>query len=111
MLKKYMVVGIIILFLCSSLASGINNLSKDINQTDSKIENDNEPFDKVSVCCQTYGTNRGISKQIEITEIEVKKLLDKISEYASETSNVEKERLQLEVLEIAKDLDLIPEDV
>jgi len=110
MLKKILVVGIIILFLCSSLASGINNFKKDYGQVDIEF-NINESLEKVTVCCQTYGFNERSSNQIEITNFEAEQLFNKINEIAQEPSTEKKEKLQREILEIAKEHDLLPEDV
>ena len=79
MSKKILLVWIIILFICSSLASGISNFTKDYGLIDTKVDN-NESLEKVAVTCQTFGVSKGTSIQSKLSEIKARELLDKINE-------------------------------
>jgi len=111
MLKKILVVGIIILFICSSLASGISNFTKDYGQMDIEIDN-NKSVEKATVTCQTFGVSKGTSIQSELSGIKARELLDKINELSVVTStSAETGQLQEEILSLAKEYDLISEDI
>jgi len=64
----------------------------------------------VLISCSTYGTREIKSKEVDIPRSEAESLLDKINMLAYDPSSAKSDQLQLEILEIAKEYNLIPKD-
>jgi len=113
-LKNSLIALIVILFLCSTFASGINGLSKVTNQVYSDVENEYKSQKKVVISCQTYGIPGKKPKLFELPEYDARELLEKINELAIETSidplSAETEQLQQEIMKTAKEYEIISKD-
>jgi len=114
-LKKAIIVGIILLLLGSSFVTSISGISNDIEQTENNNDGDSNLLEDVTVSCSTYGISNSLSREIEMSYAEAEKLMDKINELSTQIaynpSSAETDQLQQEIMAIAKDYNLIPEDI
>ncbi len=114
-LKKSIVVGIILLFACSSFAPSISGFSNDTTKVDIDFENSYESQEKVVVSCQTYGILRKSLKQIEMSKTEAEKLLNKINDFTQIIANnplsEDIKQLQEEIILDAREYNLLPKDI
>jgi len=93
LLKKSGVVGIIIIFICSSFVSNIGGYSEDTSQVDIDIEDVCELKEDVLVTCSTFGFPGEQELQIEIAR-------DPLSDKT--------QQLQHEIIALADEHDLLP---
>jgi len=113
-LKKSLIVGIIILFICSSFVSSISGFSKDTREVDIDYEDSYESEEHVVVTCHTYGAPLKSSSEIKMPYSELKELFEKINklaeEFAYNPSSDETEKMQEEIILLAKEYELLPID-
>ncbi len=113
--KNCLVVGIILLFVCSSFASSISVYSEIITKENNDVEDFYEIEKNVILSCRTYGTPIKSSREIEMSYLEAKELLGKINKLvekiAYNPSSDETEKLQNDIISDAKEYKLLPEDI
>ena len=114
-LKKSLIVGIIILFTCSSFASSINGYPEAITFKNNDVEDFYEPQENVIVTCKTYGLPINLSSEIEMSNSEAKELFEKINKLVKEIVYTplsdETEKFQEEILLDAKEYNLLPNNI
>jgi len=86
LLKKSGVVGIIIIFICSSFVSNIGGYSEDTSQLDIDIEDVCELKENVLVTCNTFGFPGEPSQEITMPLSDAEFLYDKIKELQFEVA-------------------------
>ncbi len=110
-LKKSLIVGIILLFTCSSFASSISEYSDVIIKEKNAVEEFCEPQEKVVVSCSTYGLPINSSREIEMSYSEAEELFEKINKLAKEIaytpSSDEIEKLKKDLILDAKQYNLL----
>ncbi len=112
LLKKSGVVGIIIIFICSSSVSSIGGYSEEASQADIDIEDVCEPKENVLVTCSTFGFPGEPSQEITMSLTDAELLYDKIKELQIEIArdplSDKTQQLQHEIIALADDYDLLP---
>ncbi len=112
LLKKSGVVGIIIIFICSSFVSNIGGYSEDTSQLDIDIEDVCELKEDVLVTCSTFGFPREPSQEITMSPSDAEFLYDKIKELQIETArdplSDKIQQLQHEIIALADEHNLLP---
>ncbi len=112
LLKKSGVVGIITLFICSSLVSNIGGYSEEINQIDTEVADVCEPEENVVVTCSTFGFPGEPSQEITMSLDEAEFLYDKIKELQIEIAcdplSDKTQQLQHEIITLADEHNLLP---
>ncbi len=114
-LKKNLVVGIIILFIFTSFISSISGFSEVTNQIDIEVIDDNEFQEGVLVSCSTFGFPGKLSHESSIPRNEAEFLYEKIEELQIEVArdplSDKSQKLQREIITIAKEHNLLPKSV
>jgi len=114
-LKKSLIIGIIIVFICSNFVSSISGFSKDTIKLDVDFKSSYESQEKVLVSCQAVGIPEKSLKQIEMLKTEAEKLLVKIDDFAKiiadDPLSDEVIQLQGEIICDAKKYNLLPKDI
>ncbi len=112
LLKKSGVVGIIIIFICSSFVSNIGGYSEDTSQVDIDIEDVCELKEDVLVTCSTFGFPGEPSQEITMSLDEAESLYEKIKELQIEVArdplSDKTQQLQHEIITLADDYELLP---
>jgi hypothetical protein len=114
-IKKSLIVCIILLFTFSSFASSISGFVKETQDVDFDFENSYEPEEKVVVSCHSYGAPGKPLRQAEMSKTEAYNLLDKINAFAeiiaSNSFSNGAEKMQEEIILVARDYGLLPTDI
>jgi len=112
LLKKSGVVGIIIIFICSSFVSNIGGYSEDTSQVDIDIEDVCELQEDVIVTCRTFGFPGEPSQEITMSSSDAEFLYDKIKELQIEVArdplSDKTQQLQHEIIILADEHNLLP---
>jgi len=112
LLKKSGVVGIIIIFICSSFVSNIGGYSEDATQLDIDIEDVCELKEDVLVTCNTFGFPGEPSQEITMSPSDAEFLYDKIKELQFEVArdplSDKTQQLQHEIISLADEHNLLP---
>jgi hypothetical protein len=112
LIKKSLIVGIIILFTISNFASSLSDISENTMKIDVDYEKSYDSEEKVVISCQTYGRLGKSLRQTVMAKTEAEEILNKINEFARIIGNNplsdETERMQGEIISLAKDYGLLP---
>ena len=112
LLKKSGVVGIIVIFICSSFVSNIGGYSENASQVDIAVENVCELKEDVLVTCSTFGFPGEPSQEITMSPSDAEFLYDKIKELQIETArdplSDKTQQLQREIITLADEHNLLP---
>jgi hypothetical protein len=115
LLKKSLVVGLIIIFICSSFVSSISGISEGTNNIEIEIEEIQESSEDIIVECSTFGLPGEPSTECSIPLREAELLYDKIKELqiviARNPLSTQTQQLYRDIITIARNHHLLPNDL